>query len=88
MFLVTKAAGAAIRAVFEQEGELSAAIELRRLFPGINDNAKARGVRPDDRRMDATAGAAGEAAPGQSAASIASGITGPCELCSRGCMRQ
>jgi hypothetical protein len=42
MFLVTEAAAAAIRTVFEQEGELSAAIELRRLFPGITDNAKAR----------------------------------------------
>jgi hypothetical protein len=28
--------------VFNQEGELSAAIELRRRFPGITDNAKAR----------------------------------------------
>jgi len=42
MFLVTEADAAAIRAVFEQEGELSAAIELRRRFPGITDNAKAR----------------------------------------------
>jgi hypothetical protein len=42
MFLVTEENAAAIRAVFEQEGELSAAIELRRLFPGITDNAKAR----------------------------------------------
>lgn len=42
MFLITEAAAAAIRSVFEQEGELSAAIELRRLFPGITDNAKAR----------------------------------------------
>jgi hypothetical protein len=42
MFLVTEAAAAAIRAVFEREGELSAAIELRRLFPGITDNSKAR----------------------------------------------
>jgi hypothetical protein len=33
---------AAIRTVFEQEGELSAAIEVRRRFPGITDNAKAR----------------------------------------------
>jgi hypothetical protein len=32
MFLVTEAAAAAICAVFEQEGELSAAIELRRDF--------------------------------------------------------
>ena len=30
------------RAVFEQRGELSAAIELRRLFPGVTDNAQAR----------------------------------------------
>jgi hypothetical protein len=42
MFLVTEADAAAIRAIFEQEGELSAAIELRRRFPGITDNAKAR----------------------------------------------
>jgi hypothetical protein len=42
MFVVTEAAAAAIRAIFEQEGELSAAIELRRLFPGVTDNAKAR----------------------------------------------
>ena len=33
---------AAIRTAFEQEGELSAGIELRRLFPGIADGAKAR----------------------------------------------
>jgi hypothetical protein len=32
----------AIRAIFNQEGELSAAIKLRRRFPGITDNAKAR----------------------------------------------
>jgi hypothetical protein len=42
MFVVTEAEAAAIRAVFEQEGEMSAAIELCRLFPGITDNAKAR----------------------------------------------
>jgi len=42
MFLVTEADAAAIRAIFGQEGELSAAIELRRRFPGITDNAKAR----------------------------------------------
>jgi hypothetical protein len=42
MFVVTEAAAAAIRAIFEQEGELSAAIELRRLFPGVTDNAKAQ----------------------------------------------
>ncbi len=42
MFVVTEADVAAIRAVFDQEGELSAAIELRRRFPGITDNANAR----------------------------------------------
>ena len=42
MFCVTEAEAAAIRAAYEQGGELSAAIELRRLFPGITDNAKAR----------------------------------------------
>jgi hypothetical protein len=42
MFVVTEADAAAIRTVFEQEGELSAAIEVRRLFPSITDNAKAR----------------------------------------------
>jgi hypothetical protein len=42
MFIVTEADAAAIRAFFDQDGELSAAIELRRRFPGITDNAKAR----------------------------------------------
>jgi hypothetical protein len=42
MFVVTEADVAAIRTTFEQEGELSAAIELRRLFPGVTDNATAR----------------------------------------------
>jgi hypothetical protein len=42
MFVVTEADAAAIRAAFEQRGELSAAIELRRLFPGITDNAQAQ----------------------------------------------
>jgi hypothetical protein len=42
MFLITEADADAIRAVFNQEGELSAAIELRRRFPGVTDNAKAR----------------------------------------------
>src|SRR5689334_13367865 len=42
MFCVSEAEAAAIRAAYEQGGELSAAIELRRLFPGITDNAKAR----------------------------------------------
>ena len=42
MFSVTETEAAAIRRVFEEEGELSAMIELRRHFPGITDNAKAR----------------------------------------------
>jgi hypothetical protein len=42
MFAVSEADAAAIRAVFEQRGELSAAVELRRLYPGITDNAQAR----------------------------------------------
>ena len=42
MFMVTEAESAAIRTAFEQGGELSAAIEVRRLFPGITDNAQAR----------------------------------------------
>jgi hypothetical protein len=42
MFVVTDADAAAIRAVFERDGELSAAIELRRRFSGITDNEKAR----------------------------------------------
>ena len=42
MFMVTEADAAAIRTTYEQDGELSAAIELRRRFPGIVDNARAR----------------------------------------------
>ena len=42
MFVVSEEAAAAIRAIFEQEGELSAAIELRRRFPGVTDNTRAR----------------------------------------------
>jgi hypothetical protein len=42
MFVVSEAEAAAIRAVFKQQGELSAAVELRRLFPGITDTMQAR----------------------------------------------
>ena len=42
MFSVTEAEAATIRTAFEQKGELSAGIELRRLFPGITDGVKAR----------------------------------------------
>jgi hypothetical protein len=42
VFCVTETQAAAIRSAFDQQGELSAAIELRRLFPGVTDNAEAR----------------------------------------------
>jgi hypothetical protein len=42
MFVVSEEAAAAIRTAYEREGELSAAIEVRRLFPGITDNVRAR----------------------------------------------
>ena len=42
MFVVTEEDAAAIRAIYEQRGEFAAAIELRRRFPGITDNAQAR----------------------------------------------
>ena len=41
MFSVSEDEAAAIRAVYEQRGELSAAVELRRHFPGITDNVQA-----------------------------------------------
>jgi hypothetical protein len=41
MFVVTEAEADAIRTIFNREGELSAAIELRRRFPGVGDNTKA-----------------------------------------------
>jgi hypothetical protein len=41
-FMVTEEAATAIRTAFDQGGELAAAVELRRLFPDISDNAKAR----------------------------------------------
>jgi hypothetical protein len=42
MFVVSEVEAAAIRTAYEQRGEFSAAMELRRLFPGITDNAHAR----------------------------------------------
>jgi hypothetical protein len=42
MFVVTEAEATAIRAAFDRGGELSAAAELRRLFPGVADMAEAR----------------------------------------------
>lgn len=40
--MVTEEDADAIRTAFYEQGELSAAIELRRRFPGIDDNEKAR----------------------------------------------
>ena len=39
MFVVREDEAAAIRAVYEQRGEFSAAVELRRLFPAITGRA-------------------------------------------------
>jgi hypothetical protein len=57
MFVVTEAQAAMIQATYEQRGEFSAAVELRQLFPGI-DNVRARecvrtiaGWRPMPKRL-------------------------------------
>jgi hypothetical protein len=42
MFCVDKPTAAAIRKAYFEDGEFSAAIELRRHFPGIVDNENAR----------------------------------------------
>jgi len=42
MFAIDEATADAIRAIYVQEGELSAAVELRRRFPLITDNEHAR----------------------------------------------
>ena len=42
MFIITRADADAIRTIFHEAGELSTAIEVRRRFPGIADNAKTR----------------------------------------------
>ena len=42
MFSVSEAQAAIIRTAFEQRGELSAVVELRRLFPGVGNVAWAR----------------------------------------------
>jgi hypothetical protein len=55
---------AAIREAFDQSGELSAAVQLRRLFPGAGDNVKAREMCPDHRRVETAA----PAVPGDAAA--------------------
>jgi hypothetical protein len=52
LFLVTEADADAIRAIFNREGELSAAIELRRRFPGITTR-QGTDIRSDNRRTEA-----------------------------------
>jgi len=42
MFTVDEATAAAIRKAYDEGGELSAVVELRRHFPGITDNENAR----------------------------------------------
>jgi len=42
MFCVDEATAEAIRRVFDEEGELSAVVELRRHFPLITDTARGR----------------------------------------------
>ena len=42
MFAVSEEEAAAIRTAFERDVEFAAAVELRRRFPGITDNGKAR----------------------------------------------
>jgi hypothetical protein len=41
MLVVAEEEAASIRAALDQGGELAAAVELRRLFPGVTDNAQA-----------------------------------------------
>ena len=41
MFTVSEADAAVIRVAYKQRGELSAAVELRRLFPGVLNTAQA-----------------------------------------------
>lgn len=42
MFVVSEAEAAAIRTAYDQGGELSAAVELRRLFPALANNENTR----------------------------------------------
>ena len=42
MFCVSEDEATTIRTAFERGGEMSAGTELRRLFPGITDGARAR----------------------------------------------
>ena len=65
IFIVPEAEADAIRAAFVQQGEASAAIDLRRLFPGITYICAGAGVRSHDRLVEAAAQQ--KAAPGETA---------------------
>lgn len=81
MFLVSEAAATAIRTAFEQEGELSAAIELRRLFPATQ--RPSAGARPDHRRVAAAAGEAEDRtaeSPTRLIPGFRGGLTNPYDL--------
>jgi hypothetical protein len=58
MFCVTEAQATAIRDVFHQRGELSAAIDLRRLFPGMTGKPAGAEMHPRARRLGAVLGPA------------------------------
>ena len=51
MFALNEEEIAAVQAAWDESGELAAAIELRRLFPGIAD-LEGQAVRPHDRRLE------------------------------------
>ena len=42
MFVVTEADVAVLRTAMDEGGDLAAAVELRRLFPGVTDSMRAR----------------------------------------------
>jgi hypothetical protein len=67
MFVVSEAEAAAIRTTFQQEGEFSAVVELRRLFPLIADMAEAGsapGPSPAGSRCPRRRGRSGDCDPG------------------------
>jgi hypothetical protein len=61
--VVTEAEAAAIRAVFEQEGELSAAIEVRRFVPRHHVQRQGERTCPDDCRLASASSPASQTRP-------------------------
>ena len=55
MFTVSEADAAAIRTAFDRGGEMSAVVELRRIFPAITDNVLARECARTISRLEAAA---------------------------------